>query len=208
VLLLDHVGLSARYCLLGQSWGGMLTMEHAIDRPTGLVGLVVATRRKSIPLWVAEANRLRAELPPEVEATLRRHEKAGTTDTPDCVEAVQVLYDRHLRRVPLPEPVSRSFALLDDDPTVYHSTNGRSEFHCIGSPTDWDVTDCLPRVDVPTQLVSGRYDEATPAVVTPVHEGIAGWHWVVIEDASHMPHVEQPGQFRDVVNAFLSGLDH
>ena len=208
ILLLDHLGISARYSLLGQSWGGMLAMEHAIDRPAGLVGMVVADSPASIPLWVAEADRLRAELPPEVDATLRQHEEAGTTDSADYVEAVQVFYDRHLCRVPLPEPVACSFALLDEDPTVYHSMNGPSEFHCIGSLKDWDITDRLHRIDVPTLLVSGRYDEATPAVVAPVHQAIAGSEWVVIEDASHMPHVEQPEVFRDVVNAFLAGLDH
>ena len=207
-LLLEHLGIAARYALLGQSWGGMLAMEHAIDQPAGLVGVVVADSPASIPLWVAEANRLRAELPPEVEATLRRHEEAGTTDTPEYVEAVQVFYDRHLCRVPMPEPVVRSFALLEEDPTVYHSMNGPSEFHVIGSLRTWDITDRLHRIDVPTLLVSGRYDEATPAVVTPVHEGIRGSQWVVIEDASHMPHVEQPTKFRDVVNEFLAGLDH
>ena len=207
-LLLEHLGISARYALLGQSWGGMLAMEHAIDQPAGLVGLVVADSPASIPLWVAEANRLRAELPPGVDATLRRHEEAGTTDTPEYVEAVQVFYDRHLCRVPMPEPVVRSFALLDEDPTVYHAMNGPSEFHVIGSLRTWDITDQLHRVDVPTLLVSGRYDEATPAVVTPVREAIAGSQWVVIEDASHMPHVEQPAAFRDAVNGFLAGLDH
>jgi L-proline amide hydrolase len=207
-LLLEHLGISARYALLGQSWGGMLAMEHAIDQPAGLVGLVVADSPASIPLWVAEANRLRAELPPGVDATLRRHEEAGTTDTAEYVEAVQVFYDRHLCRVPMPEPVVRSFALLEEDPTVYHAMNGPSEFHVIGSLRTWDITDQLHRVDVPTLLVSGRYDEATPAVVTPVHEAIAGSQWVVIEDASHMPHVERPAEFRDAVNGFLAGLDH
>jgi L-proline amide hydrolase len=207
-LLLDHLGISARYSLLGQSWGGMLAMEHAIDRPAGLVGMVVADSPASIPLWVAEANRLRAELPPEVEATLRRHESDATTDSAEYVEAVQVFYDRHLCRVPMPEPVVRSFALLEEDPTVYHAMNGPSEFHVIGSLRTWDITDQLHRIDVPTLLVSGRYDEATPAVVTPVHEAITGSQWVVIEDASHMPHVEQPAAFRDAVNGFLAGLDH
>jgi L-proline amide hydrolase len=207
-LLLEHLGIAGRYALLGQSWGGMLAMEHAIDRPAGLVGMVVADSPASIPLWVAEADRLRAELPPEVEATLRRHESAGTTGSPEYVAAVQVFYDRHLCRVPSPAPVARTDALLAEDPTVYHAMNGPSEFHCIGSLKDWDITDQLHRIDVPTLLVSGRYDEATPAVVTPVHEAIAGSEWVVIEDASHMPHVEQPEVFRDVVNAFLAGLDH
>jgi L-proline amide hydrolase len=207
-LLLDHLGVSGRYALLGQSWGGMLAMEHALDQPPGLVGMVVADSPASIPLWLAEANRLRGLLPPEVEATLRGHEDAGTTDTAEYAEAVQVFYDRHLCRVPMPEAVVRSFAKLDEDPTVYHTMNGPSEFHCIGTLKDWDITDQLHRVAVPTLLLSGRHDEATPAVVTPVHGAIAGSEWVVLEESSHLPHVEEPERFGQVVNDFLSRLDH
>ena len=31
--LLAHLGIAGEYDVLGQSWGGMLGMEHAIDRP-------------------------------------------------------------------------------------------------------------------------------------------------------------------------------
>ena len=202
--LLGHLGLADDYALVGQSWGGMLAMEHAADQPAGLRALVVADSPASIPLWVAEANRLRAQLPPEVEATLRRHEDAGTTDDPAYEVAMQVFYDRHLCRVPLPECVQRSFAQLAADPTVYHSMNGPSEFHVVGSLADWDITPRLGQIAVPTLLVSGAYDEATPAVVGAVHEGIAGSRWELFRWSSHLPHVEEPAHFRDVVSAFLA----
>ena len=102
VALTEHLGIAGRYAVLGQSWGGMLGMEHALDRPAGLRALVVADSPASMRLWVAEANRLRALLPPEVEATLQEHEAAGTTDDAAYVAAVQVFYDRHLCRVPAP----------------------------------------------------------------------------------------------------------
>ena len=54
---LEHVHI------LGQSWGGMLGMEYALTQPPGLVSLIVADSPASMPQWVAEANRLRAELP-------------------------------------------------------------------------------------------------------------------------------------------------
>jgi L-proline amide hydrolase len=54
---------------------------------------------------VAEANRLRADLPADVQETLTRHEEAGTTDDPSYEEAVKVFYDRHLWWVPRPECV-------------------------------------------------------------------------------------------------------
>ena len=63
---------------LGYSWGGMLAMEYALTQPEGLASLILASSPASIPQWIAEANRLRKELPQEVEQTLRHHEEAGT----------------------------------------------------------------------------------------------------------------------------------
>ena len=60
---------------------------------------MLADTAASFPDFVAEANRLRADLPPEVEATLRRHEEAETTDDPEYAEACQVFYSRHVCRL-------------------------------------------------------------------------------------------------------------
>src|SRR5262249_40396684 len=59
-----------RLSLLGQSCGGMLAMEYALTRPTGLAGLIIASSPASMRRWVAVASRLRAGLPAEVQQTL------------------------------------------------------------------------------------------------------------------------------------------
>jgi L-proline amide hydrolase len=146
----------------------MLAAEHAVTQPKGLRALVIANSPASMELWVREANRLRDELPPQVQATLLRHERAGTTEDPEYKEAVRVFYDRHVCRVtPWPEEVARTFKAIDEDPTVYMTMNGPSEFHVIGNLKTWSIIDRLDRIRVPTLLISGRYDEATPAVVQP-----------------------------------------
>jgi L-proline amide hydrolase len=205
--LTQHLGIADRYAVVGQSWGGMLGMEHALDHPAGLRALVVADSPASIPLWVAEANRLREDLPPDVQETLVRHEEAGTTDTAEYEDAVRVFYDRHLCRVPWPASVQRSFAQMAKDPTVYHTMNGPSEFHCIGSLKTWDITDRLHTIATPTLLVSGRYDEATPHIVEQIHTRIPGAQWELFEESSHMPHVEEPEGFLEAVEAFLKTVD-
>jgi L-proline amide hydrolase len=205
--LTGHLGVADRYAVVGQSWGGMLAMEHAIDRPAGLRAIVVADSPASIPLWVAEANRLREDLPPDVQATLTRHEADGTTSSPEYEQAVRVFYDRHLCRVPWPDCVERSFAQMAEDPTVYHTMNGPSEFHCIGSLKTWDITDRLHEIEAPTFLVSGRHDEATPHIVEQIHTRVPGAHWQLFEDSSHMPHVEEPEAFLAAVEAFLKTVD-
>jgi L-proline amide hydrolase len=120
---------------------------------------------------------------------------------------VRVFYDRHLCRVPWPDCVSRSFAQMAEDPTVYHTMNGPSEFHCIGSLRTWDITDRLPEISTATLLVSGRYDEATPHIVEQIHRRIPGSEWELFEESSHMPHVEEPEAFLERVEAFLKTLD-
>jgi len=205
--LTRHLGIESRYAIVGQSWGGMLAMEYALDDPEGLVGMVVADSPASLTLWVSEANRLRADLPPDVQATLLRHEEAGTTDDPEYTDAVRVFYDRHLCRVPWPDCVKRSFDQMEADPTVYHTMNGPSEFHVIGTLKDWDITDRLTEIRVPTLLVSGRHDEATPLIVGQIHERIPDAQWTIFEESSHLPHVEEPDAFLTRVEQFLETID-
>jgi L-proline amide hydrolase len=202
--LLQQLGVTGRYAVLGQSWGGMLAAEHAVRRPAGLASLVIADSPASMELWVSEANRLREDLPADVQATLLRHEAAGTTDSAEYREAEEVFYARHVCRiVPNPPEVAASFAAIDEDPTVYHTMNGPSEFHVIGTLRDWSVVDRLDRVAVPTLVVTGAHDEATPATVAPFVERVPGARWEVFADSSHMPHVEEEERYLQVVGDFL-----
>ena len=206
--LLAHLGISGRYALLGQSWGGMLASEHAVRRPPGLAGLVIANSPSSMRVWVEEANRLRRDLPADVQETLARHEAAGTLSDPAYLAASRVFYDRHVCRVtPWPDEVARTFAAMDEDPTVYHTMNGPTEFHVIGTLKDWSIVDRLPLVAVPTLVISGRHDEATPTVVRPYADRIPDVRWTIFEASSHMPHVEEREACMAEVSEFLAGLD-
>ena len=153
----------------------MLGAEHAVRRPAGLKALVIANSPANMHTWVAEANRLRRELPQDVQDTLLRHEDAGTITDPEYIAASRVFYDRHVCRVvPWPPEVARTFAIMDEDNTVYRNMNGPTEFHVIGTMKDWTIEDRLPQIEAPTLLISGRLDEATPEVVRPYVERVPG----------------------------------
>lgn len=206
--LLAHLGIQDRYAFLGQSWGGMLGAEHAVRQPHGLKALVIANSPANMRTWVAEANRLRADLPADVQAVLLRHEAAGTLTDPEYGAASRVFYDRHVcRAVPWPAEVARTFAIMDEDNTVYRNMNGPTEFHVIGTMKDWTIEDRLHRIVAPTLLISGRHDEATPLVVRPYAKSVAGCRWVVFEESSHMPHVEEKQLCLQTVADFLAGSD-
>lgn len=193
-----------RVHLLGQSCGGMLGIEYAIRRPVGLLSLILADSMPSMVLWVQEANRLRADLPPGVNETLLHHEQAGTTDTPEYRAAVAVFNNRHVCRLsPRPAFVERARTGF-----LYQYMNGPSEFHVTGVIKDWDRTDRLGEIQVPTLIISGAHDESTPRLNEILHRGIAHSVWVLFEHSSHLPHVEEEAKFMHTVQTFLTRVDH
>jgi L-proline amide hydrolase len=190
--------------LLGNSWGGMLAMQYLITKPQGVVSAVIESSPASVPRWMVEVNRLRSELPPEVEAILRRHEDAGTTDSQEYQDAMMVFYKRHVCRLAeWPGYLNRAFEMLAEDPEVYYTMNGPSEFHVIGTIKDWDITGQLSEIKVPCLLISGEFDEVTPATVEIVHKGIGGSEWMLMEGCSHLSHIEQPERFMQLANTFF-----
>ncbi|MEZ4671539.1 MAG: proline iminopeptidase-family hydrolase [Anaerolineae bacterium] len=194
-----------RIHLIGQSWGGMLAMEYMIRQPKGVASVTIASSPASMIQWVEEANKLRKQLPPEVEATLLKHEAAGTTTSEEYLAAMQVFYDRHVCRVvPNPEYVQRSFAKLGQYPEVYNTMNGPSEFHVIGTLKNWNVIPQLGKINAPTLVTSGKYDEATPVIAETVHKGIPGSEWVLFENSSHTAHAEEAERYMQVLGKFIS----
>ncbi|GAB3915049.1 amino acid amidase [Microlunatus endophyticus] len=205
--LVDHLGIDS-FHLLGQSWGGMLAPEVVLSDSSGIRSLTICDSPASMELWLRAANELRDQLPADVQQTLLRHEQAGTTDDPEYARAMQVFYDRHVCRVvPNPVEVSDTFAQIEAEPTVYHTMNGPSEFHVIGSLKDWTIVDRLSGIELPTLVVAGAYDEARPYVWQPFVDKINGARSHVFTESSHMPHVEEPEEFLAVVGNFLSEND-
>ncbi len=110
-------------------------------------------------------------------------------------------YDRHLCRVPWPDWLQRTFDDLAANPEVYFTMNGPSEFHVIGPLKDFDIEADLTRIQVPTLLFCGEFDEVTPETVQRAHRAIPGSEFVVLPGCSHISQAEDP----DAVLGLLRG---
>ena len=193
--------------LLGQSWGTMLAVEYlATRRPEGIRSLILASPALSIPRWTDDANRLRAELPEQVQAVMARHEEAGTVDSEEYMQASMEFYRRHVCRLdPWPDAVQQTFDELAWD--VYGSMWGPSEFHATGNLEDFDRTADLATIAVPTLFTAGRYDEATPESTAWYQSLVPGAELVIFENSSHMAHLEEEGLYIEVVRDFLRRVE-
>jgi len=195
-----------RIHLMGSSYGGLLAIAYALKYQENLKSLIISSGLASVPLAVAEMQRLKSELPPEIQKTLRKYEEIGDYENPEYLKAVQEFYKRHLCR--LPEwPKELVYTMEHMSKPVYYTMNGPNEFTIIGTLKDWDVTDQLHKIRVPCLITVGRYDEVTPKVAESMHQRIKGSKLVIFENSSHVAMWEEREKFIEVVRKFLEEVD-
>ncbi len=201
----DALGLE-RVHLLGHSWGGWLALEYALDRPSGLASLVLASSGASLPAFATETRRLKESLPADVQEVIDRHEAEGTTDDDAYTEATMAYYTQWVCRLdlPWPEHLMRSFNNLNEE--IYGTMQG-PEWNVTGKLKDWDVSARLGELDLPVLVTSGRYDEVTPALVQPLVDGIRDAESVVFEKSAHFAMAEEPDRYREVLDSFLGQVE-
>jgi pimeloyl-ACP methyl ester carboxylesterase len=70
-----------------------------------------------------------------------------------------------------------------------------------------DVTDLLPRIDVPTLVICGRDDQISPArEMRAIAEAIPGAVFVEIPSAGHMAPMENSAAVNGAIRQFLDGV--
>jgi len=198
--LRTQLGLE-RIHLLGTSWGGMLALEHALSGYGGLTSLVLSSTLASAEEWVAEAKRLRDELPDDVLAVLDGHERAGTTADPEYDEAMKTFEERHFYRGEERPELRRMDAERGRE--AYRAMWGPNEWTVSGALRGWDVRPRLRELDLPTLVIRGRYDLSTESIARTLVSGIPGAREVVFEHSSHTPVLEETERYLEVVGDFL-----
>ncbi|MGC8481041.1 MAG: proline iminopeptidase-family hydrolase [Acidimicrobiales bacterium] len=206
--LVEALDLTSGYHILGQSWGGMLAQEHAVRHPRGLRSVVLSNTAAAFSHFIEVANELRNALPDDVRAALDRYEATGDYSNPEYLAACDVFYRRHVCRLEeWPDDIINAFAQIDEDPTVYHTMNGPSEFHVIGTAKDWSAVDRLHLINVPTLVVCGRFDEAAPSIQGHLTDGITDARLVIFEQSSHMPFWEERELYMHEIEGFLNEVE-
>jgi proline iminopeptidase len=188
--------------MFGSSYGGLLAIAYALKYQKNLKSMITAGGLASVPLTVAEMQRMKLELEPEVVSILEKYESVGDFENPEYVNASMAFYRKHLCR--LPEWPSDVQDTMDNvSRPVYSLMNGPNEYTIIGSMKYWDVTEKLPTIKVPTYVTGGRFDEVSTKVAESIHKGIKGSKRSTFEMSSHMPFWEERDKYVKSVAKFL-----
>lgn len=193
----------AKISLLGHSYGGSLALEYALKYPESLEKLILSSSDASIPETIKAFDRLKEAMPEDVRTVLKKYEETGDYDNADYKEAVQELYRRHVfRGGKYPSDLSASLDGFNLD--VYWTMWGKHEFICTGNMRDWDVTNRLQEITVPTLILVGRYDELPVELSEDMHKRIRNSKLVVLENSSHFGIFEEQERYLQSVYDFLT----
>ncbi|QNN64115.1 proline iminopeptidase-family hydrolase [Sphingomonas rhizophila] len=158
---------ASNFCLLGQSWGGLLAMEYALKHQDQLKCLVVSNMMASIPAYNDYANRvLKPQMDPAKLKIVEELERTGKTDDPRYLGILMPeFYEKHILRRPAaewPEPVVYGLTPGPMNQHLYVLMQGPSEMGASGRLANWDRFNDLKRIAVPTLVISGKHDTMDP----------------------------------------------
>ena len=195
-----------RFHIFGNSWGGMLAQQYVLDVSSGAASLTISNSTPSIPRFAANVVRLKADLDAATQAAVDRHEAAGTTDSAEYQAAIRTWNETYLCRIrPWPKELEDAFRKMGTE--IFETMFGPSDFRIVGTMRNWDVFERLAEIAVPTLLLAGRFDECSPEDMQEMHHRIAGSRFELFESTAHMPFIEEPARFDQVMREFLCQHD-
>jgi 3-oxoadipate enol-lactonase len=182
--LLQALGI-ARTQFVGLSMGGFIGQILALKYPHLLQRLVLCDTTSRVaadarPMWKERIRVAKTHgMEPHVEPTIGRWFTAPFREQhPEVVNPVRA---------------------------VIRATISAGYIGCCHAIAALDLTDCLHAISVPTLIIVGEDDPATPVAASQtIHERIQGSELVVLKSASHLSNVEQPEAFNRAVTAFLA----
>ena len=203
------LGIS-RWHVLGASWGGTIALEYGARRPPELAGLVLASPLISTRSWIADADALRAQLPADVQATLRQCDPPAPI-TPACKTATDVFYANFNRR----DPATGAMIEYDHlhggkgfNDGLYEAMWGSSEFVATGSLKDYDGEPLLAKLDGRhTLFIDGQYDEARPVTLGAFAARVQGAEFAVVPGGAHGFLNDRPEEALGILRPWLQRQD-
>ena len=204
--LRDSLGLTEVH-LYGRSWGAMLVEAYMGTKPAGVRSVVLSSPLVTTRQWQHDADSLVRTLPDSIQHVIARHEADHTTESPEYQAAMREYYRRYVIRKPRRSPADADSARLTAGDLVYRYMWGPSEFRATGTLTEFDATDWIRGLEVPTLFLAGEFDEATPASTERFAKMVPGAEFRIIPDAAHATENDNPAELLRIVRDFLRRVE-
>ena len=202
-------GTKDNFCLLGHSWGGLLAMEYALAHQDQMKCLIISNMMASIPAYNAYAKKvLEPKMNPAALKQILAMEASGRTEQPAYMQLLMPnWYEKHILRRPAaqwPEPVLRSEENMNR--RFYVTMQGPSEMGASGRLATWNRFNDLKRINLPTLVISGKYDTMDPAYMAAMTKQLPHGE-LAATSGGHMDMYDDQSTYFQKLTTFLRKLE-
>jgi pimeloyl-ACP methyl ester carboxylesterase len=193
--LLDHLQIDQPLIAMGCSMGGGLAMNLALTRPSKVGALIMV-----------DAGPTGLELDTPTPAGFAEAEKAYNAGNLDLVAEIetQIWFDGMGRT---PAQVNQAMRKLVYEMNRLALSHEAKRLGKRLPDTRVPAVERLAELHIPVLVIVGAHD--TPyllAAADHMVDKLASAHKVVIEDAAHLPNLDHPEEFQEILTTFLDGL--
>ena len=205
--LRKHLGLDEIH-LLGQSWGGMQTLEYVCNyKPEGLKSIILSSTLPASWLGAEEAQRMIAQMPQDMQDAIKKATESGDYSSPEYQAAEAEYMRQHC-----------AGEVTENDPECLRRPKkagresyvvgwGPNEFTPLGTLKDYDVIDQLGDIKEPTLIINGGNDLCTPYVAKFMYDRIPNSEWELFRTCRHMCFVEDNDHYVEVLKKWMNKND-
>jgi pimeloyl-ACP methyl ester carboxylesterase len=180
----QEFGIGRDAILIGNGFGGTLALAYALDHPEMIGKLVVSDAAASFP----DAGR-------QQFAAMAQKVAEGGLGAVAEIAAKRVYSPAYLAAHP---------ELIDERKKVLLGIDPKAFQHACKILQEVDLVPLLHRLDVPTLVVCGEHDQATPVALNKaVAYKIPGARYVELPGSGHCPPLEQPDAFLTAIKEFV-----
>jgi pimeloyl-ACP methyl ester carboxylesterase len=192
--VLKHLGVESAY-LLGCSMGGEMMIDFTLEHPEMVLGLIAVS---STPSGFA----LQGEPPAEILEMIEAMQKGDLALVSEL--QIRVWIDGPFRQPKEVDPRVRRQAAQMNQIAVGNQTWAIADAQ-PAAPRVPPAVEQLQKIDVPVLIMAGALDH--PEVLRGADvmaAGIKGAKKVILEGCAHVPSMEKPVEFNEIVLEFLS----
>lgn len=205
--LRKHLGLDEIH-LLGQSWGGMQTLEYVCNyKPEGLKSIILSSTLPASWLWAEEAQRMIAQMPQDMQDAIKKATESGDYSSPEYQAAEAEYMRQHC-----------AGEVTENDPECLRRPKkagresyvvgwGPNEFTPLGTLKNYDVIDQLGDIKEPALIINGGNDLCTPYVAKFMYDRIPNSEWELFRTCRHMCFVEDNDHYVEVLKKWMNKND-
>lgn len=200
----DKLGLDNFY-LIGQSWGGLLVQEYAAKYGKHLKGAIISSMVDRIDDYTKHLNQVRDKaLSPDQVAYMKECEAKGDYDNDKYQAYVDILNKGYIDRKQ-PSKLDHLISVTNTD--IYGAFQGDNEFVVTGKLAEWNFTDHLKDIKVPTLVTFGEHETMPVETGKRMAEMIPNAQFVSTPNGGHHHMIDNPDVYYDHLATFIRQVE-